>query len=397
MRARLLWAAATLAAASVPALALPNPDTVTPAALADLGLALLRDSPAPNAVVSPLATATALGMVHAGAAGTAEREIEALFAPREGKATPFKQRLPALLKQIGNAPSPFVLAGRVWLDPTVAAAVPAGFTQRMATRYAAGAQRVDFKAAEAARGQINAWTAEHTAGRITELLPPGSINSDTKLALTTAIHFRSPWAQPFDAAATEPRPFAGAAQPVATMQAERPVLQAQVDGTQLYALPFARDAFTLLLALPAEGSSPQALLQGLNGAQLQGWRTALQAKKCQFALPRFAIAPKAAAMRPLLEKLGVKTVFTGQADLRPMLGSAARGVHLDDVHQAAGITIDEQGGEAVAAAAATFQSKTLALPAPPCAVDRPFVFAVLHAASGTPLFMGRVGDPSLKE
>ena len=69
-------------------------------------------------------------------------------------------------------------------------------------------------------------------------------------------------------------------------------------------------------------------------------------------------------------------------------------MHLDDVHHAAGITVDEQGGEAVAAAAATVRSKSLALPLPACAVDRTFAFALVHQASGTPVFVGRVGDPT---
>ncbi len=374
----------------------PAPDT-TAAALADLGLAMLRQpGTGANAVVSPLATATALGMVHAGTAGAAEREIEALF-PAGGDKRPFRQRLPALLKLLGGgtAPSPFVMAGRVWLEPSVAPTVPSGFTQRLAQRYGADATQGRFKSdAEAARVQINRWTADHTAGRIAELLPAGSVSSSTQVALTAAVHFRSAWDKPFDAANTESKAFTGSAQPVPTLHDDRAVLQARVGETQLYALPFAGSAYTLLMALPGAASNVDALLKDLKGSELARWQSALQPQRCQLSVPKFNIAPKAAALKPMLEQLGVKTVFTTAADLRPMLGRGARGVHLDDVHHAAGITIDERGGEAVAAAAATFQPKSLTLPAPPCAVDRAFVFAVLHTASGTPLFLGRVGDPS---
>ena len=390
MKRRLAAAALCISSAAFGA---PDP---TAAALADLGLAMLRQSgSAPNAVVSPLATAAALGMVHAGTAGAGEREIEALFGGR-GTGAPFKQRLPALLKQLGGGtPSPFVMAGRVWLDPTVAPTVPAGFTQRLAQRYGADAQQVPFKNdAEGVRVQINNWTAKQTDGRIAELLPTGSVSSSTQVALTAAVHFRSAWDKPFDAALTETRPFAGASQPVPTLSDDRAVMQARVGPAQVYALPFAGAAYALLLAVPGEGSSIDALLQTLNGSELARWQTALQPQRCALALPKFNIAPKATALKPMLEKLGVKTVFTTAADLRPMLGKGARGVHLDDVHHAAGITIDEKGGEAAAAAAATFQPKSLALPAPPCAVDRAFLFAVVHQASGTPLFLGRVGDPS---
>jgi serpin B len=374
-------------------------DTTTPAALADLGLALLRQGTPANAVVSPVAAAAALGMVHAGANGAAEHEIEALFGPGPRS---FKTRLPALLQAVGAGagPAPFVMAGRVWIDTTVAAAVPTGFTQRLATRYQADASRVAFKDTEAVRGQINTWTAQHTAGRITELLPTGSVSAATQVTLTAAIHFRSAWDKPFDAEATADRPFtnsAGQTKPVPTLVDERGVLQAEFDGTRVMALPFAGARFTLLLALPATGSDLGTLLKGLTGTELARWQAGLKPQKCALALPKFKIDAKATALRPVLESLGVKTAFTPAADLRPMLGRQAKGVHLADVHHAAGITIDERGGEAVAAAAATAQGKSLALPVPPCAVDRPFVFAVVHAATGTPLFMGRVGDPAAAE
>lgn len=404
MAALLKTSAATLALISSSTLtsasAATSPyDAATAVSLADLGLALLRQPGPPNAVVSPVATAVALGMVHAGTDGPAEREIEALFGPGSVGRQAFRQKLPALVQATSQAPSPFTLAGRLWMDPTVAGSVPAAFQQRLATRYRADAAPVDFSQAEAARGRINAWTAERTAGRVTELLPPGSVSGDTRLTLSAALHFRSAWAQPFDAALTEPRPFGNASTPVPTMSGERSIAQAVVDGTQLMALPFGGvgEGYTLLLALPAAGSSVDALLKSAKGTQLAQWQAALQPQRCAFALPKFKLAPRATALRPVLEALGLKAVFTSAADLRPMLGRAARATHLGEVFHAAGITVDEQGGEAVAAAAATVQAKSLGRPLPACAVDRPFVFMLLHSASGAPLFIGRVGDPALSE
>ncbi len=405
--------AAGMLQAAVPAVAVAPASAATDeaaiAALSDLGLALLRQAAAGNAVISPVATASALGMVHAGTAGAAEHEIEALFgAPRAGSRA-LKTRLPALFKQLGSGPT--TMAGRMWIDTGSAAAVPPGYSQRLATRWGADATRLAFKDPEPARAQINTWTAEHTAGRITDLLPPGSITTATQLALTTAVHFRSPWEKPFDASRTEPRAFAsapGKSQDVPTMVDQRQVLQTRVDGALVMELPFSAGAvaaagapdgqpgpgaYALLLAVPGEGRSNEQLLQALSGAELARWRAALQPVRCELALPRFDIKPQTGSLKTALQALGVKTVFTDQADLRPMLGRKARTMHLDDVHHAAGITIDEQGGEAVAAAAATVRAKSITLPAPPCAVDRAFVFAVVHRATGTPLFVGRVNEP----
>lgn len=398
------WAGALALASAAAAVAAEAPkpaaDTATPAALADLGLALLRQPGPPNAVVSPVAVAAALGMVHAGLNGPAEAEIEALFAPRVGgrPAAALKQRLPALLQQLRAGPdTPFVMAGRVWMDLGVAPAVPPAYLKRMATRYAADAARVPFARSEEARALINGWTAEHTAGRITELLPPGSVTPDTRITLTTALHFKSPWLRPFDPARTAPAPFgpAGAAREVPTMAEVRTVAQAQVDGALVMALPFVNESWQLLLAVPAEdGGSLEALAAGLSGQRLAAWRAALKPERCAFSLPRFEMTPQATSVRAALEAAGMKTGFTPQADLRPMLGRRAANTHLQDVIHAAGIRIDETGGEAVAAVAATVQSKSFTLAPKPCAVDRPFLFAVLHAPSGTPLFIGRLSEPA---
>ena len=390
MKARRGAPAALVILLALPALPAFAADDPVAAPLADLGQALLRQAPTSNAVISPVATAVALGLVQAGAQGAAEHEIEALL----GGARALRHDLPALIKQMQDHGSPLTMAARLWVDPAVSAAVPAAYSRRLASRWQADAARVPFTQAEATRTQINRWTAEHTAGRIAELLPPGSVSAATQMALTTAVHFRSEWDKPFDATQTVARAFktaAGDSKPVPTMVDERAVLQARSDGHWVMELPFKAGGFALFVAVPDEGAAP---LAGFSGAQLARWRAALQPLKCELALPRFALAPQSGSLKNTLQSLGVKTVFTTAADLRPMLGRQARQMHLDDVHHAAGITVDEQGGEAVAAAAATVRSKSLALPVPACAVDRAFAFALVHQASGTPVFVGRVADPA---
>ncbi len=362
---------------------------------------MLNQSSAVNAVQSPVATAVALGLVQAGANGPSEQEIEALFGPRPEGGRALRQGLPSLLRQMQGEPgtaSPLALAARMWVDEK--AVVPKAYSQRLASRWQADSQRLAFAQSEAARAQINGWTAERTAGRVKDLLPSGSIHSATQMALTSAVHFRSPWEKPFDPAQTTARPFktaAGDSKTVPTMVDERAVLQTRADGHLVMEIPFAtpagRPGFALLIAVPDEGAAGRTATS--SGAQLARWRASMAPIKCELSLPRFAIAPQSGSLKSVLQGLGVKTVFTDRADLRPMLGRGAQLMHLDDVHQAAGITVDEQGGEAVAAAAATVRSKSIALPVPACAVDRAFTFALVHQASGAPLFVGRVGDPVL--
>lgn len=414
-------AVAQPAPAKRPVAASPAALQSTTAALGDLGLALLRGAPGPNAVVSPLAVATMLGMVQSGADGATEREIEALFGGGRTGAQAMRITLPALSAQLrepfaadGRSETPVRQAARVWLDAEVTKDVPAGFKRRLAQRHGADAAVLSFADADAAREQINRWAAEHTAGRVKELLPAGSVARSTRLTLTAALHFRSAWARPFEADRTATRAFTtatGAPVQVATMHDDRNVPQAVIDGVQLYGVPFA-SGFDLVIALPAAAgasgaggagsASVQSLLASVNGSTFARWHHELQTPapvpaRCSFSMPRFGFAPKAGSIKTPLQRLGVQRAFTERAELRPMLGRAAGSMHVDDVHHAAGITIDEAGGEAVAAAAATVKPKSMAPFLPACAVDRAFAFVVLHRASGAPLFVGRVGDPSLAE
>lgn len=379
-----LWAPALAQGQAAPALPSPVP------ALEALGHGLLKGSEGRDAVVAPVAVATVLGMVHAGANGAAERELEALFGTGRTGARQLRQGLPTLARELAPAGGPLASASRLWIDAGVAADVPAPFQRRLAARWQADAVRLPFaQEPEAARGQINRWTAERTAGKVAELLPQGSVGRDTLAVLSTAVHFRSPWAQPFDPDATSDMPFttaAGVVRPVPTMSAEREVRQAELDGQRVLELPFAQ-GYALLVAVPLADAAA-----GPAAPRWQAWRAQLKPQRCRLTLPRFAIAPGAGSLKPALVALGVKAVFTDSADLRPMLGRAAKQAHVDDVLHAAGITVDESGGEAVAAVAATVKPKSFRA-MPDCAVDRAFQFALVHQASGAPLFMGRVADP----
>ena len=386
-------------------------DSSTAAALADLGLALLRQGSLAsgqaevNALVSPISVASALGMVHAGTAGESARELAALMAPATAGDQGFAWRLPSVLDRLrpaaangspATAGPTFTMANRVWINKAVASSLPAPFAAMVTQRFKADAAVLSFDNANAARQAINQWTDAQTLHRIPELLPAGSITPTTRVVVTNAVHFKSPWALPFNPAATEPRAFNATqgVQMVPTMIDERNVARGIIDNLSVLELPFADKAYSLMIAMPPKGHSLDGLEKDLAGLDLTVWSSQLKESTCRLELPKFAIASRALSIKAALQALGVRTVFTDQADLRPMLGAAARGVHMDDVYHSATITIDELGGEASAATAATMVAKSFSLPTPACAVDRPFVFAVVHKPTGAPLFVGKIANPS---
>ena len=52
-------------------------------------------------------------------------------------------------------------------------------------------------------GQVNSWVDQVTSGLIKEMLPAGSIETDTRLVLGNALYFKGAWTQKFHASGTK--------------------------------------------------------------------------------------------------------------------------------------------------------------------------------------------------
>jgi serpin B len=382
--------------------------TTISAALADLALDLMQGQSAGtgnaqvNSVVSSVSVASALGMVHAGTSDAGAREIGALLlgtTPRLQKRA-FTSELPNLLSrlsQTGSRTGAVIMANRVWMDQGVVPSVPPSYAATVAKRFKADGAVLQFSKAADARQAINAWVSDKTGKRIPDLMPEGSITPNTKLVVTNAIYFKSPWEKPFDAAQTVAKPFftdRDTSKPVPTMVDERSVRTGLVRNVTVFEVPFVGKEFSLLVGMPPVGHTLDAFEKDLEGPTLTKWSAPLKATTCSFELPKFTIAPASKPLKTVLQDLHVKTIFGPDADLSAMLGSADKGVYVDNIYHSATIIIDELGGEAAAATGATAVSKGFSMPAPVCAVNRPFIFAIVHTASGAPLFVGKVADPT---
>jgi serpin B len=84
--------------------------------------------------------------------------------------------------------------------------------------------------------------------------------------------------------------------------------------------------------------------------------------------------------------------FTDAADFRPM--SPTDPLQVSDVLHDAFVAVDEDGTEAAAATAVVMGESSARLTDHTLVLDRPFLFVIHDTAHGTPLFVGRVADPS---
>ena len=88
------------------------------------------------------------------------------------------------------------------------------------------------------------------------------------------------------------------------------------------------------------------------------------------------------------------TAFTVNADFS---GMSSTSLHIGVVRHKAFIAVDENGTEAAAATAVTAETGAGYAPGAITALhfDRPFLFRIDDTATGLPLFLGKVADPTL--
>lgn len=262
----------------------------------------------------------------------------------------------------------------------------------LAKAYGAGMRTVDFRhAAEAARTLINTWTAERTHDRIPTILPPGVVDVTTRLVLVNALYFKAPWLAPFDKRSTRSHPFHRADGTTVSVD----MMSSGSDGSAVWVpgdhfdgarLPYAGGTLAMTVALPEPGHESAALSELLTRLTHRG-----DPGGVELSMPRWTFRTPSDLKAPL-QHLGMTDAFTDGADFRPM--SPTDPLYVSDVLHDAFVAVDEDGTEAAAATAVVVGESSARIVDHALVLDRPFLFAVHDTAHGTPLFVGRVADPS---
>ena len=344
-----------------------------------------------NVFFSPYSMEAAFGMLYEGARGRTADEIRSVFHFAQND-TERRSSFAALYNRY-NLDIPECLlntADAVWVQKGFP--VLAQYIDVLARHYMAGAANLDFGSApEQARKTINDWVADQTAGRITDLFPPGSINSMTLLALTNAIYFKGDWVTKFDSKKTKTADFHTANGPTVQVKMMRIPSgdgffnYTHMDGVQILQLPYAGDQLSMLVLLPDEYNT-KALEQKLSASNLAKWRGELQREEVEIKIPRFELRCRY-DLKETLNQMGMPSAF-GAADFSGMTGKKDLFVG-SAVHQT-WISVNEEGTEAAAATGLVMMG---GLP-PTFNADHPFIFLIQDDMTGNILFMGKVADPT---
>lgn len=378
-----------------------------------LGIDLYRKAAGGNLLLSPFSIQSALAMTYAGAGGVTRDEMRtALHYPEGEKAlhTAMKQLFTDLEKtcaapiagpevksdkKSAATPTQLRVANRLFGDRTME--IKLTYQNFVRDHYGAGIERMDFlQDAEASRAKINRWVEEQTHDKIRELLAPHTVEASTRLVLVNALYFRSAWAIPFPKRATRPAPFfptPTSPVQVRTMSLTHHFGHAQKEGFQAITLPYADNELQFLVLLP----DPDTELARLESKLTPGMLTdcaRLTPRLVSLYLPKLRMEPPTLDLSKMLMELGMPTAFSDKADFKRI---AEEPLMISRVVHKTFLDLDESATEAAAATAVVMI--TASAPAPPSEtplvvrVDRPFIFALQHRATGTCLFLGRMTNP----
>jgi serpin B len=358
---------------------------------ADLFQILTED--AADTVFSPASVASALRIALCGARGQTAAELARALhldedpKPQDAAATGLRLALTS-----GSGSATFRAPNTVWIQAGLP--VHAAFEARLHDAVTLAA--ADFRAApEAARAEINRVIASQTAGKISGLLPSGTITALTRLVLASAVYLKAAWTAPFPERATADAPFYpdGRDQPALTVPmmhgtASRAYLRG--DGYQAVLLPY-RDINLAMAVLLPDGPLA-ALRPKLAAAGLGGLLAGAARHQVTLSLPRFRLEA-AFNLIPALRRLGVAAAFGDSADFGEITEAAP--LRIGAVAHKAYVDVDEHGTEAAAATAVVIRTAAAMRPPPAVTmvVDRPFVFAIVDSTTGLPLFLGQVSHP----
>jgi serpin B len=398
--------------------AAPGPGTCSPsfaAAANAFGLDLyarFRAGQQGNLALSPASIVVALAMTRAGARGATAEEMDRVLrvdwdgqAGQAGDAAAMHDEAAALLRAWNDpARTSYELRVVSRLFGALGHAFEPPFLALTAERYGAPLESLDFRGdAGGSRQRINDWIAARTSDRIRDLLPPLSIQPDTRLVLANAVYFLGRWARRFQPAATRPETFWAEGRReirVPMMHQTERFRYAAVSGLKLLEMPYAGDELAMTVIVPDARDGLAELERRLSVAELDRWLAALADTRVAVALPRFRVAPgESVQLERLLAAMGMPTAFTARADFSAMANppNPDDRLFLGAAYHKAFVQVDEAGTEAAAATALGMPlgGPPRPAPAPPeVRADHPFLFLIRDLRSGIILFLGRLVDPA---
>lgn len=350
-----------------------------------------------NIFCSPYSVSTALAMVYGGARGkTADQMAKVLcFPQKDAKLHQAYGKLIMSLNSRGQE-GKFKLnvANRLWGQKGYKFLAP--YLKLTKEVYGAGLQAVNFKQnPNGARETINRWVEKVTNNKIKNLLPPGSVDSMTRLILTNAVYFLGEWQYPFEKEGTSKGDFftlTGGKVEIDMMHNTKHLFCGKFKGGKILEMLYKGGDISMVIILPDKNDGLPDLEKNITWKGVNQWLLQLKVKKARVTIPKFK-STSTFMLSEVLSTMGMNTLFGAGADLSGI--SKEKGIFISAIVHKAFVAVDEKGTEAAAATAVVMAGS--AAPRPEkifiFEADHPFIYLIRDRRTGSILFIGRLVKP----
>ncbi|XP_054423053.1 alpha-1-antichymotrypsin [Pteronotus mesoamericanus] len=355
---------------------------------------LALKNPQKNVVFSPMSISMALAFVSLGARGTTLTEILGglKFNLTEISETEIHQGFQHLLHALNQSKSLMQLSvgNAMFVDGKLT--LLDKFRDDAKALYASEAFSTNFRASATAKKLINDYVKEKTQGKILDLIQ--SLDPSTVMVLVNYIFFKAKWMTPFDPLDTAKSKFFVSKKrsvEVPMMRHEdlrTPYFWDEVLSCTVVELRYTSND-SMLLILPDEGKMKE-VEAALSPETLGRWRDSLQMRTIDLSLPKFSISSNY-NLEDILPELGMKQVFTQQADLSGITETGNLAV-TQVIHKTV-IDVAEKGTEAAAATGVGFALLSLRIPELTVKFNRPYLLVILSKDTQNILFCAKVANP----
>uniref|UniRef100_A0A250Y0M2 Serine protease inhibitor A3N n=1 Tax=Castor canadensis TaxID=51338 RepID=A0A250Y0M2_CASCN len=354
---------------------------------------LASENPNKNVIFSPLSISTALAFLSLGAHNTTLKEIlEGLkFNLTEISEAEIHQGFQQLLRTLNQPGDHLQLNMGNAMFVQEQQELQAKFRKDAQALYAAQAFLTNFQEPAAAEKFINDYVKKETQGKIVDLVK--GLDTQTVMVLVNYIFFKAKWKMPFDPRDTFKSKFhlsKSQSVKVPMMSIEdltTPFFRDEELSCTVVELKYTGNASALFI-LPDQGKM-QEVETSLLPETLSKWKDSLQSRRIdELYLPKFSISSDY-DLEYILPQLGIKEVFTRQADLSGLMQDGKLMVS-QVVHKAV-IDVTEVGTEAAAATGVKVILTSAKLNPVTVNINRPFLLIISDTQNI--LFLGKVTNP----
>nr|BAE33582.1 unnamed protein product [Mus musculus] len=356
---------------------------------------LVLKNPDENVVFSPFSISAALALLSLGAKGNTLKEIlEGLKFNLTGAPEPdihqgFRYLLD-LLSQPGDQVQ-ISTGSALFIEKHLQ--ILAEFKEKARALYQAEAFTADFLQPRQATKLINDYVSNQTQGKIKELI--SDLDKSTLMVLVNYIYFKGKWKMPFDPHDTFNSVFyldEKRSVNVSMMKIEElttPYFRDDELSCTVVELKYTGNASAMFI-LPDQGRMQQ-VEASLQPETLRKWKNSLKPRRIdELHLPKFSISTDN-SLEHILPELGIREVFSMQADLSAITGT--KDLRVSKVVHKAVLDVAETGTEAAAATGVKLILLCRKIYSMTIYFNRPFLMIISDTKAHIALFMAKVTNP----